>query len=188
MHKGNQEIKVKGGSTIFIQADAGFTAYGMVDNKDVYVLGPFNQSQLLKGKLPDDVTAVKIKTAKSTSYTLDVQEDNRYEVLDPTPMALPLGAEKPMSLKEEMLRFIGEQFSRMADTQGEETFNEADDFEMPDSDDWHSPYEMQEMNDEVLPETPPETAPEPSTEQKSTPSDTDPQKEEKTKIDAEEPA
>ena len=67
------------------------------------------------------------------------------EILDPTPVELPEGAEKPPSLEEEMKRFVREQMSDMARRLGMETFEEADDFE----DDEADFNEDEDLTDEI---------------------------------------
>lgn len=71
------------------------------------------------------------------------------EIPDDTPLAIPLGMKKPESLVEMMRRLIRSDVSRFAQDQGEETFEEANDFDVEEDDaELHSsPYEL--MTDEV---------------------------------------
>lgn len=63
------------------------------------------------------------------------------EVLDSTPMALPVGFTRPPTLQEQVARLVrSEAFRIAAEKNGIETFEEADDFDDPD-DDPTSPYE-----------------------------------------------
>lgn len=55
------------------------------------------------------------------------------EKLDPTPMAVPV--RKPLTLREEMQRFIRQEFSQQMEANGMPTFEEEDDFEIEDFDD-----------------------------------------------------
>ena len=55
--------------------------------------------------------------------------ENGSEKLDLTPIAIPIGNKKPLSLQEEIQRFIRSEISENAESKGEETFEEADDFE-----------------------------------------------------------
>jgi len=55
------------------------------------------------------------------------------EQLDPTPMAVPV--KRPLTLREEMQRFIRTELSKEMSEQGHPTFEEEDDFEIEDFDD-----------------------------------------------------
>lgn len=59
-------------------------------------------------------------------------DDKGREVLDPTPVALPVGWKRPESLQELVQRMVREHVSRVAAAEGEESFDEADDFEVED--------------------------------------------------------
>lgn len=76
-----------------------------------------------------------------------------HEILDPKPMALPVGLNRPPTLNERIKQLIRGEISRRAEAQGEETFEEADDFEVGDDFDPKSPYEQnfdQDQNIENL--------------------------------------
>lgn len=62
------------------------------------------------------------------------------EILDDTPIAIPLGFHRPPSLQEQFQMFLRYQ-SQEAQNRGEETFEEADDFDVGDDYDPTSPYE-----------------------------------------------
>lgn len=69
--------------------------------------------------------------------------DGRYETPDPRPISLPIGMERPETLQEKMRRLIRDEVvnSRLAEA-GMETFEEADDFNIPDDPiDPATPYE-----------------------------------------------
>lgn len=69
--------------------------------------------------------------------------DGRYERLDPRPISIPIGMERPESLQEKMRRLVRDEVfnSRLAEA-GVETFEEADDFNIPDDPiDPATPYE-----------------------------------------------
>jgi len=66
----------------------------------------------------------------------------RHEILDPTPLALPVGLKQPPTLQEQIRRMIrSEELRRAAEAAGHETFEESDDFEVGDDYDPKSPYE-----------------------------------------------
>lgn len=77
-------------------------------------------------------------------------DDQGREIPDPQPIAIPAGYKLPESLSDQIRRLIrSEQFSKMVNDQGFDTFEEAEDFEI-DDDMWDpsSPYE--EVFDPVL--------------------------------------
>lgn len=63
------------------------------------------------------------------------------EVCDQTPIAIPLGMKKPESMEQMLNRLISNRFQNLQ-LNGEETFDEADDFDCDDDDiDPASPWE-----------------------------------------------
>lgn len=64
------------------------------------------------------------------------------EKIDPTPMALPIGYKKPPTMAEQVAKLVrSEQLRQAAESAGQETFEDADDFDVGDDYDPHSPYE-----------------------------------------------
>lgn len=71
-------------------------------------------------------------------------DDKGREVVDSTPMAIPVGFQRPESLSETIRRLVrSEELRRLAERAGAETFEEADDFDVGDDFDPTSPYETQ---------------------------------------------
>lgn len=67
---------------------------------------------------------------------------NGLEVPDPNPLEAPIGFKKPMSMNDRIRQMIrSEQLRMAADQSGMETFEEADDFDIGDDYDPHSPFE-----------------------------------------------
>lgn len=66
----------------------------------------------------------------------------RKEVLDPTPVAIPLKYTRMSRHNETIRQMIRSELSRVAEDAGHETFEEADDFEIDDLDPT-SPYEQE---------------------------------------------
>lgn len=65
-----------------------------------------------------------------------------HEILDGTPMAVPAGFKKPENLAETIQRLVRRGLSEAAAAQGFETFEEAEDFDVPDETfDPATPYE-----------------------------------------------
>ena len=66
------------------------------------------------------------------------------------PVELPIGYDRPPTIREELQRYVRFELSREASRTGEfETFEEADDFEPEDGEtDWSSEYELTELQEE----------------------------------------
>lgn len=79
-----------------------------------------------------------------------------HEVLDPTPMAIPVGFGRPESMESMIRRLVRTQLSMAASNHGMESFAEADDFDIPDDPvDPDSPWEhnfepVRSINDDIL--------------------------------------
>lgn len=59
-------------------------------------------------------------------------EKNRREIVDPVPVEWPLGVSVPESLDMKMARMIRTSMSELAERSGQESFDEADDFDVAD--------------------------------------------------------
>lgn len=75
---------------------------------------------------------------------------DRRETPDPTPVAWPAGVRRPETLAEQIRRMVRLHVSQMAQEQGFESFEEADDFDSDDDDEFRSPYELTEMQEEAI--------------------------------------
>lgn len=69
------------------------------------------------------------------------------EIMDQTPLEVPLNFRPPLTLAEEIRRMVRRELSQAAEASGMESFEESDDFEIDDDDDLEfvSPYEILEM-------------------------------------------
>jgi len=72
------------------------------------------------------------------------------EVPDPRPVAIPAGFQRPEPLADLIRRLVRTQISQQASAEGQETWEEADDFEVDEDDDPLSPYEIPEAPLEAL--------------------------------------
>lgn len=63
-------------------------------------------------------------------------DSNGSEVLDPRPVGIPVGFQKPPSLTEMMQKYVRHELSRRAEADGMESFEEAEDFDVSDEDEW----------------------------------------------------
>lgn len=76
--------------------------------------------------------------------------ENGYELLDPKPMAVPIGFEKPEPIEAKMQRLIRDHMSRIAEENGYETFEDAEDFDIIDDDTWDPSSDWELHYDPVL--------------------------------------
>lgn len=60
---------------------------------------------------------------------------------DPVPHELHTGTRAAESLKEVIQRYVRNEISKAAQDRGSESFEEADDFEIEDGEEFHSPFE-----------------------------------------------
>ncbi|AXQ65629.1 MAG: hypothetical protein [Microviridae sp.] len=76
------------------------------------------------------------------------------EVPDPTPVEIPAGLRKPESMEDMIRRFVRVEGTRVAESQGMESFEEANDFELESTelDELPTPYDVPEMVDELSPD------------------------------------
>ena len=161
---------------VAIEADASFSCYGVKSGKRVAVLPPFGGNKFaMRCRIPEGVNRIEVATAKSTFWQItftDVPDGREYP--DQTPVEIPAGYGQPLSLRDEMRRFIREEMSNQALVDGHETFEESDDFDIDDEDDYESPYTMQDMQEiEPIEELEAEGEAQPSTESQEPDNDSD---------------
>lgn len=77
------------------------------------------------------------------------------ELLDPDPMFVQVDS-VPLSIHDRVKQLVERELSMQARIQGEETFEEAMDLDIPEDEEW-SPYEERQMTDEYPAHTPPTT-------------------------------
>jgi hypothetical protein len=112
----------------------------MTKSEDKLVLVSHNKPFYLPVELVD----------KLHSLTRPYLDSSGREVLNPVPMEIPLGFRRPLSLQDQIKRILRQEVSLHAMSQGMETFDESDDFEVDDSGfdlEPSSKYEL--MEDEV---------------------------------------
>lgn len=62
----------------------------------------------------------------------NLERDPGREYPDPTPVARPVNWQAPPTIQDQIRRFVREEYSRYAADQGQETFDDADDFDVGD--------------------------------------------------------
>jgi hypothetical protein len=73
-----------------------------------------------------------------------ILDERGHENLSDTPVALPLRFQRPQNILDRVRALVAHEMSRLAEAQGFETFEEADDFDVDDDPDLKSPYELTE--------------------------------------------
>ena len=79
--------------------------------------------------MPDDVFEEEVP--ESLYGTLN---DRGWEIPDPRPVEVPIGFERPESLEEKIQRMVRTHVSDFAESQGYESFDDADDFDVDEED------------------------------------------------------
>lgn len=79
----------------------------------------------------------------------DVENTHRetvdgHEILDNSPVAIPVRFRRVDNITQKVQELVAQEFSRLAEQQGYESFEEADDFEVGDDYEVRSPYELDE--------------------------------------------
>lgn len=145
MYKGSKELEIHAGATVTIRSSGSFCAFGMEGKNRTLILGPIDSTaRTLRYKLPDDIGKIYVKTEKSTEWTCDWQYYNRQEVLDNTPVEMPVGYDHPESLADQMRRFIRDEVSASRNIdQG--SFEEEDDFD--EDEELLTEYELSDMQE-----------------------------------------
>ena len=85
-----------------------------------------------------------MRISKAAHWTYQTTDRHQVEHPDLTPIEIPVDLANP-SYEDEMRRIVREELSKNAESQGDETWEEADDFNIPDESDDPSQYEMSEM-------------------------------------------
>ena len=103
------------------------------------------------------------------------KRDPTKEYPDPTPVEIPMDMKRPETMDQKIKRIIETQISEKAAMLGEETFEEANDFDIKDDFEVEEPvsvYEVHEMEDEY-PQDLPLTPEEPQQEGETAPPQTE---------------
>ena len=177
MQTGPGKVKIPPGCRLVIRCSKKFTALGLDKFGELKaILGPRAEGdRSLVRIVPHGIEWLKMGTPKTANWSYDVVDRHKKDELDLTPVEIP-ASPKNIPYDEEIRRIVRTEMSRQAESQGQETFQEADDFDIGD-DDPPSPYEMTEMQEETQysePKPEPEPKPDPKPEPEPDP---DPPKE-----------
>lgn len=90
---------------------------------------------------------------------MHTHDDRGREIPDPRPVEVPLNMKRPLTIQEEIQRFIRVEASLAAQAAEQETFEEADDFDVGDDPEITSPYELDDSIPEEIARTAGEAVP-----------------------------
>lgn len=88
----------------------------------------------------------KMQELARQAFGVEMPDEVRREHLDPTPVEWPIGVNVPETLEQKMARMIRTSVSMAARDAGAETFEEADDFDVEDSE--ALPESQHELDDD----------------------------------------
>lgn len=153
IYSGPQTIDIPAHSTIRIMCTRKFTCLGLDANGLLTsIIGPPTEGdRLLDRKLPPDITSLKIETGKHSKWEVTITDNRGVEDLDHTPVDMGVKEHRALDQYEGMRDFIRTEISRQAEENEDETFEEADDFDIPsENDDILSQYELRDMEEEEI--------------------------------------
>lgn len=151
---------------VTIRCDSGFRAYGLIGKEKAILLGPQNSTNRVLRVDVEGIDAVHVEADDNQAFhDFAFTPSSRYEKHDPTPVEIPLGLDRPETLEDIVRRFVRHEASIQAEESGHETFQEANDFDVSDEDEFKSPYELSDMQEEypISAAEPPEPPAEPET-------------------------
>lgn len=152
MENGTKRFALDERCRIGVVSAGEFVVYAIRRNRRVALLGPphcGDRSWRLELRR-HDFSHVEVVADEATDWTFEyLKYSNGVEVLDPTPVALPVAAGPP-ALSDVVRDLVAHHLSRAAQANDLESFEEASDFEVDDDDELRSPFEFEEMDDDVL--------------------------------------
>lgn len=147
VYSGSKEFYIPKGKRFRIEASKPFELTGI--NEDGEITKVYASGHTVISNISNGLMSIKLDAGQM--FTVDYQQDNR-DPADPVPVEL--GVPEPKSLRERIQETIRELLHNEFGTQSKEveTWEEAQDFLMNDTDGLMSPYEMLEMIPEPEPE------------------------------------
>lgn len=165
IYNGSQILPCRPNSQVRVHAEGTYLVYGLSEDETrLSILAPHNDRDLLSHfTVPLECSKIQIVTDEDTLFQIHIVENISAEQLDPVPIEV---IEPQLSLRDQIKQYIVEELSTHQYNQGNESFEEADDFDIDDESEPTSPYEMPEMDEDYLsepetPEKPPEDTSEP---------------------------
>lgn len=136
-----------------LMSDGVFTVYGTDDQDNaVAVLGPSSSDgrQLVIGGPIPGVSSLTVTALDDVMWSYTFTDYCRKHTPDQTPVAVHID-DGPDTMEDMVKRMIQTEFSKWAETHQHGTFEEEDDFDVPDDDVLPpTPYELTDMQAEYL--------------------------------------
>ena len=149
MQTGPGNVKIAPGCRLVIRCSKSFTALGLDHRGELKaILGPrAKEDRLHSCIVPPGINTLKMQTSKLAHWSYEWTDRHAKDELDLTPMEMPVqGPERTYA--DEMRRIVRDEMSRLADAKGQETFEQADDFDIEEEPLPLSQYEMSDMQED----------------------------------------
>lgn len=142
--------KLKGPGLVLANFTSAYTAIVQTPKgKPIRVAGPSSSTDRRLRCVLGDGEILAVETEGFWSWTVD--EIRNKERNSGVPVELGMPEDRPLSLREELKRFIREEVSQVAQNRGAETLEEANDFDIDDEEtDGLTAYEVMEMAPEAF--------------------------------------
>lgn len=92
---------------------------------------------------------LSVSCGPNTRYGLSIVDNGARDEADPLPCEVNIPDDRPMGFEAMVRQFVAVELSRQAESKNFPSFEEEDDFEIEDEDQFHSPYELVEMQEET---------------------------------------
>ena len=152
MRHGPEKVPVEPGSEVNIGADGTFRAYGLDKAGTVVeILGPISKEErFVRALVSRHTHQVEVRCGKGVHWNFAETVRHAKDPSDPTPLEAAVPFDRPLSLHEEMKRFIRDEVSARMSDHGIETLEESDDFNIDDDEaEPFSPYQLSEMQEDA---------------------------------------
>lgn len=160
MNTGNKILKGLGYTQVSLSFTGEFKIYGLYEGERVEILAPNNINDRAAKLTLRTLNSIEIICGKSVDWTYDLKPmSDGKEYPDPRPVELTIAANRPLTLREEMQRFIRTEVSLATELAGGTSFESEDDFDVED-DFPTSEYELTEMQEEYYDDGNPSLQPE----------------------------
>lgn len=149
MQYGSQVIEARPGARFSIRASGSFIVFACGESEQrLRILGPNDSKKRYFVCVVPACKTLEIEADASVAWEVEQETlPPRSETPDQTPVEIPVGFNQPESLESIMARMIETRFNQMAEERGQETFEEADDFDVSDEHELpKTPYEMVDMD------------------------------------------
>lgn len=132
------------------------------DAPTVFALSPLNEDGLPHHShftvcLPGTGAKKRVLVPLDCAMAVEIADDASWQLfpiqvsvdLDKTPVEVPLGMGRPLTIEQQIQRFVSTALSMRAERGGKETIQDSEDFDVDDEPEWSSRYELQD--DDFMP-------------------------------------